>query len=297
MRYLDFTKYENDIYKSYGGANGGKLSIIIDGDRYMLKFPPIAKNNSQMSYSNSCISEYISCNILKILGFNVQETILGVYKDKIAVACKDFEVDGLRLYEFAKIKNMTIDTPGYNTDIEEILNTISWQNLIDSEELLEFFWNMFVIDSYLGNFDRHNGNWGFLIDDINKYSKIAPIYDCGSCLFPQNTEEQMYNILNDNRSINYRVYSQPNSAIKYNGVRINYYEFIKDNYRNKYLNDSLNLVGNRIIENEIEINKFIDNVEYITDIHKRFIKTILSERFDKIIKPYINKSKPSILEW
>ena len=38
------------------------------------------------------------------------------------------------------------------------------------------------MDALLGNFDRHGANWGFIKED-NKYT-IAPIFDNGSCLFP-----------------------------------------------------------------------------------------------------------------
>ena len=53
-------------------------------------------------------------------------------------------------------------------------------------EMLErHFWDVFVVDALLGNFDRHNGNWGFLFDEITGESSIVPIYDCGNCLLPQ----------------------------------------------------------------------------------------------------------------
>lgn len=43
---------------------------------------------------------------------------------------------------------------------------------------------MFIVDAFLGNFDRHNGNWGILVDECKKTAEIAPVYDCGSCLYP-----------------------------------------------------------------------------------------------------------------
>ena len=30
------------------------------------------------------------------------------------------------------------------------------------------FWDMFIIDALIGNHDRHNGNWGFLLNKKNK---------------------------------------------------------------------------------------------------------------------------------
>ena len=46
------------------------------------------------------------------------------------------------------------------------------------------------MDALLGNFDRHGANWGFIKED-NKYT-IAPIFDNGSCLFPNLVDERNY---------------------------------------------------------------------------------------------------------
>ena len=47
---------------------------------------------------------------------------------------------------------------------------------------------MFAVDALIGNFDRHNGNGGVLVNENTDELKIAPIYDCGSCLFSQLTD-------------------------------------------------------------------------------------------------------------
>ena len=46
--------------------------------------------------------------------------------------------------------------------MSDIIDTIDKQTAVDPKELLKHFWNMFVIDAFIGNWDRHNGNWGFL---------------------------------------------------------------------------------------------------------------------------------------
>lgn len=58
---------------------------------------------------------------------------------------------------------------------------------------------MFVADAFLSNFDHHNGNWGVLIDEQNQCVDIAPIYDCGSCLYPQLDEMGMQKVLGDEK--------------------------------------------------------------------------------------------------
>ena len=171
--------------KSYGGANGNELSVVIDNELYMLKLPSHAPKNINLSYSNSCVSEYIGSNIFSMLGIEAQETILGsfTYKgiERIAVACKDFEKDNYKLMDFASVKNQIIDSNsnGYGTEIKDIVETIEKQDLIDSVELSNHFWNIFAVDALIGNWDRHNGNWGFLYNQENDDVKLAPIFDCG----------------------------------------------------------------------------------------------------------------------
>ena len=50
---------------------------------------------------------------------------------------------------------------GYSTNLDEILFAIGKQDSIDPQLVIGRFWEMFVVDALLGNFDRHNGNWGF----------------------------------------------------------------------------------------------------------------------------------------
>ena len=84
----------------YAGRAGEKRGIIYNDENWFLKFPKntIGMNNVKgLSYVTSPLSEYIASNIYKILGFDVHETILGVYfdgkKNKIVCACKDFIKD------------------------------------------------------------------------------------------------------------------------------------------------------------------------------------------------------------
>ena len=197
---VDFTKCQVKPYKIYGGASGGKLGIVYNEVDYMLKFPS-QKKDEISQYANSCISEYISCHIIETLGLNVQETILGYYTkngvNKVVVACRDFTSPIIKFKQFAELKNTQIETPknGYGTELSEVLETIENQIMYDSFKLKEFFWEMFVVDTLLGNFDRHNGNWGFLINEETEKTEIAPIFDCASCLYPQPSDDDLKRFL------------------------------------------------------------------------------------------------------
>ena len=271
--------------KSYGGANGSKLSVIINNELYMLKLPSHASKNDNLSYANSCISEYLGCHIFNMIGIKAQETILGSYEyngvNRVSVACKDFEKDGYKLMDFASVKNQIIDSKsnGYGTDIIDIVEAIEKQNLIDPIELSNHFWNIFVIDALIGNWDRHNGNWGFLYNQDTDEIRIAPIFDCGSCLFPQMDEVLAKKVLKDKTQMNARIYDFPTSAILYKGKRINYYKFIKSH---EYVecDKAIERIKNKIDLNKI--NKLIKDVQCISEIQKNFLITIIKKRYETL---------------
>ena len=289
---IDFTDCPVNRFRAYGGANGNKINIVYDGHSYMLKFPPRPSRSKEMSYSNRCISEYVACHIFGMLGFKVQETLLGNYTDsrgksKLVVACRDFTEGGKRLMEFAHLKNTCIDSEqnGYGKELTSILEAINEQTLFPVDELRAFFWDMFIADAFLGNFDRHNGNWGLLVDEEKQQSEIAPIYDCGSCLYPQLPPEHMERVLKSEEEINRRIYVFPASSIEENGMKIPYFEFIAS-LRYPECNDALKRISKRIDLDKIQ--DFLSGVVELQPIQREFYLTMLTERKEKILDHSLN---------
>lgn len=272
--------------KAYGGANGSKISIIFNDELYMLKLPTHSKLNSNLSYTNSALSEYLGCHIFNMVGIKAQETILGIYDyhgvRRNAVACKDFTSTKTVVLDFASIKNKIIDSAsnGYGTELYDILDTIHKQDVIDPIKLEEFFWNMFIIDAFIGNFDRHNGNWGFLYNQETDEIEIAPIFDCGSTLYPQADEEMMKKVLSSKTEMQTRIYDYPTSSIVIEKKKINYYKFI-NSLEYEGCNKALKRIYPKINLNEI--NKLIDECENVSDLHKDFLKKMLKLRKEIIL--------------
>ena len=285
MELIDFTELERRN-KAYAGANGNKISVIYQEEQYMLKFPAHAKRNDNMSYSNSCFSEYLGCHIYEIIGIPVQKTLLGTYKDKVVVACRDFTEPGVVLQDFASLKNQMIDSErqGYGTDIEDVIQTLEEQTAVDPVALERRFWDMFIVDAFIGNWDRHNGNWGFLYDTRTDKVELAPVYDCGSCLYPQADEDIMRDVLENPQEMKYRIYEIPTSALQRNGKRIKYHDFIA---AGEYVGckEALRRIAPAININEIY--KMIDDTPLLSDLQRRFYKTMLSERGKTLIDQFI----------
>lgn len=150
---------------------------------------------------------------------------------------------------------------------------------------------MFVADAYIGNFDRHNGNWGFL-KDSNGFTDIAPIFDCGSSLFPQPNDSQLEEMLKTPSEMDARVYVFPTSAIKISGKKINYHDFLNSG-EYKQCDMALARMLERI--DERAINEIINNTPVISDIRKEFYCSILHMRKENILeKAYQRVKNPSI---
>lgn len=272
--------------KAYGGANGNKLSVVYNDDLYMIKLPMHAVKNPNLSYTNSCISEYLGCHIFNMLGVKAQETLLGVYefhgKVRNVVACKDFTSINTIFIDFASVKNQIIDSAsnGYGTELADILDTIEKQNAVDHKELKEHFWDMFVIDAFIGNWDRHNGNWGFLYNQENDEMKIAPIFDCGSSLFPQIDDELIKKVMSSKTEMDARVFDMPTSAILVKGKRGNYFRMITS-LEYSDCNEAIKRIVPKI--NLKQINSLIDEVEQASDLQNLFLKKILKLRKENIL--------------
>jgi hypothetical protein len=198
------------------------------------------------------------------------------------VACGDFTEGGKRLLEFAHLKNTCIDSEqsGYGKELSSIMQAIEEQALLPQEQLRDFFWDMFIADAFLGNFDRHNGNWGIIVDEQLKTAEIAPIYDCGSCLYPQLAAEDMRAVLDSEDEIDKRVFTFPLSAIEEDGKKIPYFSFISS-LKNEDCNAALKRIHGRIDMGRI--NEIVEGVPLLLPVQKEFHKIMLQERKAKIL--------------
>ena len=285
MDAVDFTSCPRLSNRAYNGANGKKIAISYADDVWMLKFPPsAAEKPTTLSYTNSCLSEHLASTIANMIGLKAQETRLGTFtngKTRIVCACRDFTAHGKVLYDFCSIKNTVIDseTNGTGTELDDVLETIDKQSFVDPVALQAHFWDMFVVDAFLGNFDRHNGNWGFLVDPSTDKAEIAPLFDFGSCLLPQADDDTMRRVIEDKSERDARIYNFPASALKQNGKKIGYVDFIAAN-RSGVLAPSFKRIMSKI--DMAEIHEFIDAVPFLTDFHREFYKVYLLARYDAL---------------
>lgn len=287
MKESDLINFNNakEIPPEYNGSEK-KKTMIFDGKKYLVKFPDSNRSPKlNISYINNIYSEYIGSKIFELLGINTQKVSLGYYVQNerkfYVCACEDFTTENTKLIEFEKLENASLDSEGERRDLSDIkyiidLNTYN----IDKESFKKFFWNMFIVDCLIGNTDRHNGNFGFIKNVETEELTLAPVYDCGSCLFSTFTDEKIEEILN-NEGLLRDCIKNTSSAIKYKSSKIKYYDFITK-LEDKDCAEALIRIYPKI--NIKKINDIIDDIPCITDVRKKFYKIIIKYKYEDILK-------------
>ena len=236
---------------------------------------------------------------------------MGIRKNKIVAACRDFTrkpaagqngaVRGFRpikmLVPFHDLKNsfMSGDLDSYSgtgseTLLDEVLATIAGQvELKSTPGVLERFWDMFVVDAFIGNNDRNNGNWGVLIDPANDVTELAPVYDNGNAFFNKRGVEQMSRRLQNEGAMREDAWLTPLCAYKYTGLdneghRINPFTFVKQGNNadcaaaaERFINN----VNMEAIENIIKgVPESAGCLAVMPDVQKEFYIRLLRMRYE-----------------
>lgn len=281
---MDYSRYP-DANRYYSGAER-KKSILISGRPYLIKF----QKNSREGLRFNHVSEFLGSHIFSLLGIETQETMLGTYKGENVVVIQDFLGEDEVFVPFNGVGDSSLeqDKEKYQYSYEDIIDMLQDNiKLTDVEQTIDLFWDMFIVDALIANFDRHGSNWGFIKKD-NKY-RLSPIFDNGSSLFPQlNTDEKMDAVLSNPEEIDMRIYKFPTSQVKYNGKKSSYYEIISS-LAFEECNNALVRIVERIDFDKI--NKLIDSVENISEKRKEFYKVILRQRYEKILLESYNRLK------
>lgn len=287
----------------YGGTAGRKMGITYNKKEYLLKFPGNLKEqqlkNINLSYSNSPVCEYIGSKIYEFIGLPVHNTILGIRNEKIVVACEDFLEDGDRLYEFDKIKvtfephfldSNGNETNGVGVDLYEIMMTIQEHPFLkDIVGVEEHFWNMFIVDSLIGNTDRNNNNWGIILRK-NGSKEIAPVYDNGNCLNNKWDDEKMQTVMNSADKMKAEAYKARRCIFELHKKRINPYHIIQSMEYQECSNAICRLAP-RIGSNLNKIYAMIQEIPIISEIQKQFFSSIIEYRYKNVILPTYEKIK------
>jgi hypothetical protein len=289
-RIIDLSKIERG-YRGYASGSLKRLSIIYEGDYYLLKYPDRNRNKTHdlqvSSYLNNSLSEYVGCRIFESVGIPAQQTLLAKSDDNIVVACKDF-IDrdrGMELQEFSNISKEILSSSdaGRYPSIEKIYRIIEQSAVLKNirQEAIDRYWDMQVVDALIGNFDRHTGNWGYVVNTKTGEAYPSPIYDCGSSLWPKIDDDVIAAILDSEEHLAELTQNLPKGRIQFNdnGERVSWAIAFASNENQDCVNAVKRIVP-RIDMNAIA--KIIDNTPFLAELRKELFKEVIARRFEHI---------------
>ena len=294
---------------TYGGHSGSKKGIIIDNEKWFLKYPKSTKsmNVTGLSYTTSPLSEYIGSHIYNILGFDVHETKLGIANGKIVVACKDFLNKNETILDYNSIKNdydeivekkleelSSSSNDRSGTDIDEIIIVMKNNDYFKKiPELRERFWDMFIVDAFLSNNDRNDNNWGLVLNHDTMKLRVSPVYDNGASFYSKSSDERIEFILNDDFKMKQVIYDSCVSSFIKNGKIINPLKFI-ESMDNTECNEALIRIFPKI--NLEKIKELFDNIpldynelSILSDKQRRLYYQSLVYKYENVFKKVYNK--------
>ena len=285
MELIDFSLYERG-WINYGGSERKESILVPNGDGtfsdYMLKF----RKRTPFGMRYNHVSEYLGSHIFELLGFDAQKTFLGTFEGEDVVACKSFVGAGEQFVPFNDVGESTLDQDKerYQYEYADIMQMLrNNSKLVDVSGTIAMFWEMFVVDALLGNFDRHGANWGFV--KRNGAYSLAPTFDNGSCLFPALVDEdEMERVMESEDETAKRVYGFPTSQIRLRGRKSSYYDVVSSLEFDE-CNRALREVMERM---DLEAaHQLVRSVPNISDRRKEFYCHMLDARYRVILEaPY-----------
>ena len=287
MGLIDFSECRIDRHTDYAGSDR-KNAILYGGNRYMIKFSE--KQEPKNDYATSCVnnvlSEYLGSHIASLAGLPTHETLLGTYNGELVVACKNFLEPGETLHEFSWYLRNQYDSSDIKRTpvLSQIYDAVSSHPDLApmKQSAVDRYWDTFVIDALIGNFDRHSGNWGYIVG-IDDTISPAPIYDCGSCLYSGLSVDKMEEVISTELSIAKRLFAYPKAALFVGSEenKVGYYDMLSSGYDKHCSNAVLRIVP-RI--NMDDVKNLIEETPCLSRERRHFYETMLHYRYEFILK-------------
>lgn len=275
-------------------GNDEKIHVVHQGAYYLLKFGEpldyVPNNPNLTSYLNSTVSEYVGSHVYNALGIASHETILGTYRGRQVVACRNFMKDSYpdnRLVSFQSIEHSYIGSserkraPKYE-HICRLFET-SWEFAPIRKEAVDRYWDMFVVDALIAHGDRHGGNWGYIADaDETRLLCVAPVYDNASSFYPRLSEAAMDSISFDKQEMTQRSLTFPKATLSFDDQKVHYHRFLltKEGFAAR---ERLYRLSDRL--DELDIASLCEGAEVISDAQIRYFEQMLLNREAIILAP------------
>lgn len=132
---------------------------------------------------NEPYSEFYAAEIAKAMGLNHIDYTLASWKKSVCSVCEIFtskDVSYVPIWRFGEFSTIV--------DVADYLKSLGSDYFND-------FVDMMIFDALIYNTDRHQGNFGLLVDShTNQPISLAPIFDNGLGLFPYAMDNELKNL-------------------------------------------------------------------------------------------------------
>jgi hypothetical protein len=256
-------------------------------------------------------SEVIASKLGQCLGFEMVDYNVAIYENKIGCLCPSmlkpdsFEnlEEGVN-YLIAKNRNLI---PELNQD-KKASKFYTFDLIEQAFEFHKFnehlpkIIELIIFDTIISNGDRHQENWGFITKMVHEERKTAffsPIYDSGSSLGRELSEEKIVSMLKNENQLNSYI-DKGVSEIRWEegNKKISFFELVKkllfkypnetttfitkvlDNYDKKQVDEMIQLVDKDVPDEFSEYK--------LSDLRKQFISKLIDLRINKLQQTFKN---------
>ncbi len=262
-------------------------------------------------YPTEIWSEIIASKIGQLIGFNVLDYNLAIYKDRIGCLSKSMVnvSKGERLSHGIDILQDFL--PDFKISERPVF---SFQNGIKLETENPYFKNfksnlikLLLFDALIGNTDRHTENWGFIWKEkkVKNEEKVltrlknlfiypdkqrimlsmgyefAPIYDSGSCLGREIVDEKIDGFLKDEQQLTTYI-ERANSEIRWEGNQLKLFGIIKKLYESER-KETIEYAKS-IFQKKEEIKQLIERTDVNLILNSNQHRALTEKRKELIIR-------------
>ncbi|MCL2054971.1 MAG: HipA domain-containing protein [Oscillospiraceae bacterium] len=250
------------------GLGGVTRKIVLEdggGSLLILKF---AKDKLGILIKDY-LCEYVGSSMAKLLGYPVQEVELGYYEGEECAAVKMFShtLVSFKGLGTSSADGVKVGSKGENYNLQWLLDLEMKQGKfkLTQEQYINWVWQVFMLDMFIGNFDRHEGNWGFFYER-GGYTP-APLYDNGACFYPKLIDTAQMN-MSDGEMRNL-VEFQTKCAIIYKGKKKAFFEIM-----NLVLKEETASREFRAFIKKVDETDFQPIFDYLIQYNKKYNDTI-----------------------
>jgi len=162
-------------------------SVLVPGKRYLFK-------ESKKSYQDQFWAEIISYRVGCLMGFEVPPAFAAVNREtgESGALIEWFYTDGKEAFVHAGDLLIALIRPEFDrkkgeyhnmADNIHLMRVLGQQGLL-KEDWKQWWMNALLFDALIGNTDRHQDNWGFIISPPNpaRSYRLSPYFDNGTSL-------------------------------------------------------------------------------------------------------------------